>query len=102
LGSYIGKLGFFLKQALAGFSPEQSSYFIERGMLVPSQAMLQSIFPELEASFDKMMDNVKGTEIAGQSFMELLDHFRIVILQDAALKMKMGEFKDHLLFENEE
>jgi hypothetical protein len=71
-------------------------------MLVQSKAMRQSIFPELEASFDKMMDNVKGTEIAGQSTMEMLDHIRIVIFQDAALKMKMDEFKDHMLFENEE
>ena len=40
-------------------------------------------------------------EIAGTSFMDLLDYMRSVIIQDACLLMEMDAYKEHNLFQHE-
>jgi hypothetical protein len=70
-------------RVLAGFGPEPGRYYLPRALLSPPDSLQRKIFPQLETSKAKMLQN--GSEIAGGSLMDLLQYMRTVILQDAVI-----------------
>ena len=68
---------------MAGHKPEDGSYYISRECLVPPLALQKLIFPRLEESRQYLQSIViKDRDRAAQAFLETLQWFRVVILQD--------------------
>ena len=74
-------------RVLAGAPLEPKRYYLARGRLEPPEELQTLIFPLLENSLEQMNSSIqeagRDSEIAGKSFMKLLKHLRVVILQDA-------------------
>jgi len=69
---------------LAGHHPDKGLYFWERDCLEPPLELQRLIFPELDysrAKNEQLGDDKMDT--ATITFLQLLEWFRIVILQDA-------------------
>lgn len=69
---------------LAGHHPDKGMYFLERDCLEPPLELQRMIFPQLEysrAKNEQLGDDKMDT--ATVTFLQLLEWFRILILQDA-------------------
>jgi hypothetical protein len=62
------------------------------------------IFNHVESSILRIEEFLRGStrksEISGKCFLSLMAHFRIVILQDAALLLDTEEYKNHPIFQH--
>jgi hypothetical protein len=59
------------------------------------------IFPWLEDSRQQIKDANLKTEVAGTSYLDLIEYMRKIILQDAAILCDKEEFKNLPLFQHE-
>jgi len=90
-------------RVLAGFSPEPKQYYLPRTLLDPPTSLRKLIFPSIETSQQQITASLtsgsRKTEIAGRSFLNLVDHMRTVILQDAAVLIAEHEqYASHSVF----
>jgi hypothetical protein len=91
-------------RVLAGFPPESKQFFLERALLDPPEELANQIFPLVDQGRQEIKDALdsgrRRTEIAGHSFLDLLQYMRTVILQDAAILFQMEDFKEHPIFQH--
>lgn len=80
-------------RVLSGFPPEPGRYYLKRNLLIPPKELQMRVFPFLEEAKEQMLNG--EIDLAGQNFMELFFHLRIVLLQDAAMLLDMEDFKLH-------
>jgi hypothetical protein len=86
----------------AGFEPERKRVWYAREQDLPGHDELEAlIFPQLEQSRQQIKDANQTTEVAGKSFLDLIEYMRKVILQDVSILMEMDEFKNLALFQDE-
>eukprot|EP00474_Spongospora_subterranea_P007594 CRZ08052.1 hypothetical protein [Spongospora subterranea] len=91
-------------RVLAGFSADPKQYYLPRALLDPPEHLRKLVFPGLEASQQQvaslLSSGVRKTEIAGQSFLSLLDHMRTVILQDSAILIADEDHSSHAIWQH--
>ncbi|KAI3657232.1 hypothetical protein MP638_000537 [Amoeboaphelidium occidentale] len=91
-------------RVLAGFASSPNQYNLERAILEPPPALQKKIFNHVDNSLSKiencLRDSDRKSEISGKSFLALMTHFRIVILQDAAILSETEDYKDHSIFQH--
>ena len=103
-GCYLTSLPFKFIRAVADFDPEWSgSYFIPRATVRPPIVLLGQVWPEL----DKWKEAHNGgscsdlgveQNMAAGAFLELLEWFREVLLQDAVFLRE--SYPDHPIFQD--
>jgi hypothetical protein len=91
----------YYSQVQGGHGPEPKRVWYARDHEIPeAEDILPKIFPKLEES--RELVRLAGLiEIAGTSFLDLMEHLRKVIMQDVACLQDTEEFKDHPLFNHE-
>ena len=93
--AYLSHLPKKFMRRVAGFTSEEGGYFLPRAQVVPPPELLQKIWPwveEWEERFRKRSLRKTWEEggpdeddVAGQGFLALLCHLRVVLLQDLAV-----------------
>ena len=93
--AYLSHLPKKFMRRVAGFTSEEGGYFIPRAQVVPPPELLQKIWPwveEWEERFRKRSlrktweeGGLDEDDVAGQGFLALLCHLRVVLLQDLAV-----------------
>ena len=91
-------------RALAGASPDRKAYFLKRDVLDPPEELQKLIFPGLDEALN--FPQAKK-DLATRSFLNFLKTSRKIILQDAALLLKIDKFKQfepfaHQIFKSDE
>jgi len=79
---------------------EPKQYYLSRAILDPPEILQVMVFPKLEESYELMKQSVtemRKTEISGHSFLSLLKHLRVFILQDAAILLQTEDYKSRWL-----
>ena len=88
-GSYANHtIPFDAVRVLAGFGPEPGRYYLQRGIVEPAPKLQRMVFSKIESSVELLQKN--GREIAGTSFLQLMEYLRVVLLQDAAISISLG------------
>jgi hypothetical protein len=85
-------------RGLAGFSPDESNYYIRRDIVRPLASLSCQIFPQIEEVELKVSTGQFSASIALGAFLDLLKFFRRIILQDAAVLMDLPGYKAHPVF----
>ena len=97
-------------RVLSGFSPDRGTFYLERALLEPP--------PELKKKFFRYLSNKKkflkshtiqmilqvNNDVSyriGKYFFEMIEYFRTVILQDAAVLTEIEGYQNHSLFKHE-
>lgn len=93
--AYLSHLPKKFMRRVAGFTSEEGGYFLPRAQVVPPPELLQKIWPwveEWEERFRKRSlrktweeGGLDEDDVAGQGFLALLCHLRVVLLQDLAV-----------------
>jgi hypothetical protein len=93
--AYLGSFPMKFLRRMAGFSVNGGSYFVARAHVQPPLALLKKVFPWLlkwEVRFrarlskkDWSQGGLDESDLAGQSFLNLLAQLRVVLLQDLAV-----------------
>lgn len=100
-GCYLTSLPFEFMRSTADFDPDWSgSYFLPRDTVKPPFALRTRIWPSLDEwkhIHDTGSSSVESNKAAG-AFLELLDWFRDVLLQDAVFLQKL--YPRHPLFQD--
>jgi hypothetical protein len=100
-GCYLTSLPFEFMRSTADFDPDWSgSYFLPRDTVKPPFALRTRIWPSLDEwkyAHDAGSSSVEANKAAG-AFLELLDWFRDVLLQDAVFLQK--PYPRHPLFQD--
>ena len=111
--SYLTSLPLDFVRSMAGFHHAgQGDYYLPRAKIVPSQALVRSIWPwvdewlawfegqgEVPAEKDEESSSTTDEDrddLAGQGFLRLLDHLRTIILQDSVIMRE--HFPEHPLW----
>jgi hypothetical protein len=82
-------------RCMAGFPTNPGSYFLGRAQIETPRELLQQVFPWLRKWQVRFRQRVSGKnwkngglderDIAGDNFVKLLAHLRVVLLQDLAV-----------------
>jgi hypothetical protein len=93
--AYLSHLPKKFMRRVAGFTNDNGGYFLPRAQVAPPPELLQKIWPwveEWEERFRKRSSRKTWEEggldeddVAGQGFLTLLRHLRVVLLQDLAV-----------------
>ena len=93
--AYLSHLPKKFMRRVAGFTSEEGGYFLPRAQVSPPPELLQKIWPwveEWEERFRKRSlrktweeGGLDEDDVAGQGFLALLCHLRVVLLQDLAV-----------------
>ena len=93
--AYLSHLPKKFMRRVAGFTSDEGGYFLPRAQVVPPPELLQKIWPwveEWEERFRKRSlrktwedGGLDEDDVAGQGFLALLSHLRVVLLQDLAV-----------------
>ena len=93
--AYLTGLPVKFLRVVAGFSANQGSYYLSRAVREPPTSLQLQIWPWLEAWEERFLRRIEGKcwkeggldrdDLAGHSFVRLLKHLRIVLLQDLAV-----------------
>jgi hypothetical protein len=92
-GVYLSYLPRAFIRAIAGFSQEGKTYFLPRAQIIPEEALLGQIWPEVDIWLGRMEayhpdspDNeVVRLDLAGSGFLRLLRTLRVILLQDSVI-----------------
>ena len=93
--AYLSHLPRKFMRRVAGFTSDEGGYFLPRAQAAPPPELLQKIWPwveEWEERFRKRSlrktweeGGLDEDDVAGQGFLALLRHLRVVLLQDLAV-----------------
>jgi hypothetical protein len=93
--AYLSHLPKKFMRRVAGFTSDEGGYFLPRAQVLPPPDLLQKIWPwveEWEERFRKRSlrktweeGGLDEDDVAGQGFLTLLCHLRVVLLQDLAV-----------------
>lgn len=94
MDAYLSHLPKKFMRRVAGFSSDEGGYFLPRAQVLPSADLLGQIWPwveEWEEIFRKrsarktwQKGGLNEDDVAAQGFLAVLQHLRIVLLQDLA------------------
>ncbi|KAH9104386.1 hypothetical protein AeMF1_019516 [Aphanomyces euteiches] len=82
-------------RTLAG--AEKGRYYVERAMVAVPKDLQCMVFPWIESA--RVAMNLKRRDIAGESFLRLMEYMRVVILQDAALLIRIPGYNQHPVYQ---
>jgi len=95
VNAYLSHLSKKFMRRVAGFTTEEGGYFLPRAQAEPPTELLGKIWPWIEGWKERFrMRSLRKTwdqggldedDIAGQGFLALLCHLRVVLLQDLAV-----------------
>src|SRR5436190_6874646 len=107
--AYLSHLPKKFLQRVAGFTSDEGGYFLPRAQPVPPAELLGKIWPwveEWEECFRKRSarktweeGGLDEDDVAGQGFLSVLRHLRVVLLQDLAVLQP--DFPDLPFFRHE-
>jgi hypothetical protein len=101
-GAYTAKvIPWDVARSLAGAPTSEGHYVITRNAMKPPASLVSQVFPLLPTAKRQVAEEkvaLKRSEIAGDSFLQLLDHLSYIILQDAAMLTDLDDYKSHKIF----
>ena len=83
---------------------------MERGILEPPSDLKEKVlqtFAEQKKNFKESNDssdiagNILFANSSGNNFFEMIEYFKTIILQDAAVLLEDEEYQNHILFQHE-
>jgi Centromere DNA-binding protein complex CBF3 subunit, domain 2/Transcriptional activator of glycolytic enzymes len=93
--AYLSHLPRKFMRRVAGFTSDEGGYFLPRAQAAPPAELVQKIWPWVEEWEERFRQRcsrktweeggLDEDDVAGQSFLTLLRHLRVVLLQDLAV-----------------
>lgn len=89
----------------AGFPTTPGTYYIPRSRVIPSDKLLEQVFPEIEENLSRLDEQPSSASQKEVAFLMMLKELRIVLLQDTAVlskKYPSHHILQHSLFKSDE
>ncbi|KAK1946458.1 hypothetical protein P3T76_002011 [Phytophthora citrophthora] len=85
-------------RALAGFPTKGGGYWLRRATVTPSDKLQRFVYPDVEDAAAKLAQS-STREIAGEAFVQMLRHMRVVFLQDSVIVRR--KYPNHRLWKHD-